>query len=190
MEFMGNALRGLFQTRSGLKSKHFSPGILFSETITNPSPATPGLALPENLKALEVHVRFFSTVEKYMSGLQDALSKTLCLERLVLDIGLLTAHARCEFLEGFRPSLPKLEHLEICGGHTTDYSLTSLLTQYIGSLRSLRLDMVSLINQSPGRQSTSWLHMLSIFLSEDWSLAKVTLTDLSYFNPIFGVRHG
>ena len=179
MKFMSNALRGLFQTRSGLKIKHFSPGILYSESITKPSQATPGLALSENLKALEVHVRFFDTVDKHMSGLQDTLSKTLYLERLVLDIGPLTFYTRCDFLEGFRPSLPKLEHLEICGGHTTEYSLISLLTQYIGSLRSLRLDMVSLIDQSTGGQSTSWLHMLSIFLSEEWNLTKVTLIDLS-----------
>lgn len=183
MKFMNNTLTGLFQTHSRLKIKHFSPGILYSHLITKPSQATLGLALPEHLKALEVHIRFNDTVAEHMSGLQNTLSKTLCLERLVLNIGPHKSHPRCDSLEGFRPSLPKLEHLEICGDHTTEYSLTSLLTQYIGSLRSLRLDMVSLIGEPLGQQSTSWLQMLSIFLSEDWSLAKVSLTDLSYFHP-------
>ena len=183
INFMGNTLRGLFQTRSGRKIKHFSSGILYSQSITKPSQSMLGLALPEHLKALEVHIRFFDYVDEHMSGLQNALSKTLCLERLVLDIGPLRTRARCDFLEGFHPSLPKLERLEICGGHTTEDSLTSLLTQFIGSLRSLRLDMISLIDQPLGQKSTSWSQMLSIFLSEEGGLARITLTDLSYFHP-------
>ena len=183
VKFMGDTLRGLFQTRSGLKIKHFVPGILCSQSITRPNQSMPGLALPEHLQALEVHIRFCNGVDEHMSGLQNTLSKTICLERLLLDIGPRRTHARCDLLEGFRPSLPKLEHLAICGGHTTEYSLTSLLTQLIGSLRSLRLDMVSLIDQPLGQQSTSWSQMLSIFLSEEGGLARITLTDLSYFHP-------
>ena len=179
MKFMKNTLIGLFQTHAGLKIKHFSPGILYSHLITKPSQATPGLALPEHLKALELHIRFYDTADQHMSGLQNTLSKMLCLERLVLEIGPHRTHTRCDFLEGFRPSLPKLEHLEICGGHIAGYYLPSLLIQYIGCLRSLRLDMVSLIGQPQGQQSSSWLQMLSIFLSEDWSLAKVALFVLS-----------
>ena len=183
MKFMNNTLIGFFRRQSRLKIKHFSPGILYSHLIAKPSQATPGLALPEHLKALVVHIRFYDTVDEHMSGLQNTLSKTLCLERLVLNIGPHKTHPHCDFLEGFRPSLPKLEHLEIRGGHTTEYSLTSLLTQYIGSLRNLRLDMVSLIGQGPGQQSTSWLQMMSKFLSKDWNLVKFTLKDLSYFYP-------
>ena len=183
IKFMRNTLRGLFQTRSGRKIKHFSPGILCSRYITKRIQSMRGLALPEHLKALEVHIRFFDDVDEHMSGLQTTLSKTLCLERLVLDIGLIRSRTRCDFLEGFRPSLPKLEHLEICGGHTTEDSLTSLLTQFIGSLRGLRLDKVSLIDQPLGQQSTSWSQVLSIFLSEEGGLARITLTDLSYFHP-------
>ena len=180
---MGNTLRGLFQTRSGRKIKHSSPGIVNSQSSTKPSQSMLGLALPKHLKALEVHIRFFDNVDEHMSGLQNILSKTPCLERLVLAIGPLRTHARCDFLEGFRPSLLKLERFEICGGHTTEYSLTSLLTQFIGSLRSLRLDMVSLIDQPLGQQSTLWSQILSIFLSQEGGLARITLTDLSYFHP-------
>ena len=183
MKFMGETLRGLFQTRSGLKIKHFIPGVLCSQCITRPNQLMPGLALPEHLQGLEVHIRFDDWVNEHMSGLQNTLSKTVCLERLLLNMGPRRTHVRCDFLEGFRPSLPKLEHLEIFGGHTTEYSLTSLLTQFIGSLRSLRLDMVSLINQPLGQQSTSWSQNLSIFLSEEGGLARITLTDLSYFHP-------
>ena len=183
IKFMGNALKGLFQTRSGLKIKHFIPGIIYSEWITKTSQSIPWLVLPEHLKALEVNGRMFDVVDEHMSGLQSALSNTPCLERLVLDIGPLRTRARCDSLEGFRPSLPKLEHLEISGGHTTKYSLTSLLTQFIGSLRSLRLDMVSLHELPLGQNFTSWSQMLSIFLSEEGGLARITLTDLSYFHP-------
>ena len=104
-------------------------------------------------------------------------------KRLVLKIGPRRTHAHGDLLEGFSPSLPKLEHLAICGGHTTEYSLSFLLTQLIGNLNSLRLDMVSLIDPPPGQQSASWSQMLSIFLSEKGHLARITLTDLSYFYP-------
>ena len=183
VNFMGDTLRGLFQTRSGLKIKHFIPGVLYSQSITKPDQSMPGLALPEYLQALEVRIRFCNGVDEHMSGLQKTLSKTICLERLLLDIGPRRTHGHVDLLEGFRPSLPKLEHLAICGGHTTKYSLTALLPQLISNLRSLRLDMVSLIDPPLRQQSTSWLQVLSIFLSEEWGLARITLTDLSYFHP-------
>ena len=116
-----------------------------------------------------------------MSGLQNTLSKTPYLEKLVLIIG----HARTltcpDVLEGFRRSLSKLEHLEICGGHTTEYSLTSLLTQFTSSLRDLTIENVSLVDQPLGQHSISWSQMLSMFLSEEWNLPRITLKDLSYF---------
>ena len=183
VNFMGDTLRGLFQTRSGLKIKHFIPGVLYSQSITKPDQSMPGLALPEYLQALEVRIRFCNGVGEHMSGLQNTLSKTICLERLLLDIGPRRTHDHVDLLEGFCPSLPKLEHFAICGGHTTKYSLTSLLTQLTGNLRSLRLDMVSLVDPPLGQQSTSWSQVLSIFLSEEGGLARITLTDLSYFHP-------
>ena len=183
MKFMSNTLTGLFQTRSGRKVKHFSPGTLSSWYITKPSQSMLGLALFEHLKALEVRIPFVYNVAEHMSGLQNTLSKTPCLEKLVLNIEPIRTRTHSDVLEGFRPSQPKLEHFEICGGHTTEASLTSLLTQFIGSLRSLRLDMISLIGQPLGQHSTSWSKMLSIFVSEDWDLARVTLKDLSYFHP-------
>ena len=183
VKFMGDTLRGLFQTRSGLKIKHFISGVLYSQSITKPDQSMPGLALPEHLQALEVRIRFCNGVDERMSGLQKTLSKTICLERLLLDIGPRRTYARCDLLEGFSPSLPKLEHLAICGGHTTGYSLTSLLTQLIGNLRSMRLDMVSLFDPPSGQPFTSWSQVLSIFLSEEGGLARITLTDLSYFHP-------
>ena len=182
-KYIGDTLRGLFQTRSGLKIKHFIPGFLYSQSITKPNQLMPGIALPEHLQALEVHVRFCDWVNEHMSGLQNTLSKTRCLKRLLLDVGPRRTYDNSDILEGFRPSLPKLEHLAICGGHTTEYSLTALLTQIIGNLRSLRLDMVSLVDPPPGQQSTSWSQVLSIFLSEEGRLARITLTDLSYFHP-------
>ena len=180
IKLMDNTLIGFFETRSAQKIKHFSPGTIHSPSITRPTQSLRRLALPEYLQAMEVHIPFFGTIDEHMSGLHDALSKTLYLEKLVLGIGPRRSHACRDSLKAFRPSLPKLEHLEICGGHTTEHSLTSLLTQYTGSLRNLRLDMVSFIDQPPGQRPTSWLQMLLVFLSEEGSLARVTLTDLSY----------
>ena len=180
MKLMDNTLTGFFQTRSSQKIKHFSPGFIHSPSISRPTQSLRRRNLPEYLQALEVHVPFYGTIDEHMLGLHDALSKTLCREKLVLGIGPRRSHACGDTLKLFRPSLPKLEHLEIYGGHATAHSLTSLLTRYIGSLRSLRLDMVSFIDQPPGQRPNSWLQMLLVFLSEKGSLARVTLTDLSY----------
>ncbi len=182
-KFMRETLTGLFQARSSRKIKQFSPGFLSWQFITMPSQSMLGLALFEHLKALEVRVQYSNDVDEQMSGLQNTLSKTPCLERLVLKIGPIRTRNRSDVLEGFRPSLPKLEHFELCGGHTIEHSLTSLLTQFIGSLRYLRLDMVSLVDQPLVQHSTSWSQMLSIFVSEEWDLARVILRDLSYFHP-------
>ena len=178
---MRKTLTGLFQSRSGQKIKQFNPGFLYSQLITRPSQSMVGLALYEHLKALEVQIMFRIDIDKQMSGLQNTLSKTPYLEKLVLIIG----HARTltcpDVLEGFRPSLSMLEHLEICGGHTTGYSLTSLLTQFTSSLRDLTIENVSLVDQPLGQHSISWSQMLSMFLSEEWNLPRITLKDLSYF---------
>ena len=179
---MRNTLTGLFQTPSGRKIKRFSPGFLYSRSVTRPSQSILGLALYEHLKALEVQIQFRDDIDKHMSGLQSTLSKTPCLEKLSLIIGHIRTHAHSDVLEGFRPSLPKLEHLEICGGHTTEHSLTSLLTQFTGSLRDLTIETVSLVDQLLGQHSTSWSQMLSIFVSEEWNLARIALKDLSYFH--------
>ena len=180
MVSMKNTLIGLFQTPSGRKIKHFIQGFDSWPFITSPCPLR--LALFEHLNALEVRIPFDKYVDEHMSGLQDTLSRTPRLEKLVLVIGPTRARTYSDVLEGFRPSLPKLEHFEIRGGSTTEYSLISLFTQFIGSLRSLRLDSVSLIDQPLGQQITPSSQMLSIFLSEEWGLARVTLTDLSYFH--------
>ena len=182
-KFMRHTLTGLFQAQSGRKIKQFSPGVLSSTFITMPSQPMLGLALFEHLKALEVRILFFDDVDEHMSGLQSTLSKTLCLERLVLKIGHIRTRGRSDMLEGFRPSLPKLEHFELCGVHTTEHSLTSLLYHFIGSLRYLRLDMVSLVDQPLVQHSTSWSRMLSMFVSGEWDFARITLKDLSYFEP-------
>ena len=79
VKFMGNTLRGLCQTRSALKIKHTIPGILCSQSITRPNEFMPELALPKRLQALEVQIRFCDWVSEHMSGLQNALSKMLCL---------------------------------------------------------------------------------------------------------------
>ena len=142
-----------------------------------------GLALFEHLKTLALRIQSVNDIDVQMSGLQNTLSTTPYLEKLVLNFEAGSAFLRSDVLQGFRPSLPKLEHLDICGGHAIEASLTNLLTQFIGSLRSLKLDMVSLIDQPLGQQSTSWSRMLSIFVSEDGNLARVTLIKLSYFHP-------
>ena len=162
---IGHTLTGLFQSRSGRKIKQFIPGFLSSQLITMRSQLMLGLALFEHLKALEVWIQYSDDVDEHMSGLQNTLSKTPCLERLVLTIGPIRTYDHPAVLEGFRPSLPKLEHLELCGGHTTGHSLTSLLNDFIGSLRYLRLDMVSLVDQPLVQHSTSWSRMLSMFVS-------------------------
>lgn len=179
---MRDTLTGLFQTPSGRKIKQFSPGFIYSRSVTRPSQSMLGLALYEHLKALEVQIQFRDDVDKHMSGLQNTLSKTPCLEKLVLIIGHIKTDTHPDVLEGFRPSLPKLEHLELCGGHTTEHSLTSLLTQFTGSLRDLTIETVSLVDQLLGQHSTSWSQLLSIFVSEEWNLARVTLKDLSYLH--------
>ena len=178
---MRKTLTGLFQSRSGRKIKQFSPGFLYSQFITMPSQPMLGLGLYEHLKALEVQIMFRIDIAMQMSGLQNTLSKTPYLEKLVLIMG----HGRTctcpDVLEGFRPSLPKLEHLEIWGGPTTGYTLISLLTQFTGSLRDLTIGNVSLVDQPLGQHSISWSQLLSIFVSEEWNLSRITLKDLSYF---------
>lgn len=183
IQFMSNTLRGLFQTLSGRKIKHFHPGCLAKWYFTKPTQLMLGLALFEHLKTLDLQIRSVIDVDEHMSGLQTTLSKIPCLEKLVLNFETGRALARSDVFDGFSPSLPKLEHFEICGSHTTEASLTSLLTHFIGSLRRLRLDTVSLIDQPLEQHSTSWSRMLSIFVSEDCNLARVTLKKLSYFHP-------
>ena len=185
IKFMGHTLRGLFRTRSSRKIENLTPGFHYSRSITKPSPTMPRLARLEHLKALQVQIQPIYDISQHMSGLQNTLSKTPCLVKLVLDIGHFgpLTSAKSDTLENFRPSLPKLKHFAIYRGKTTDASLTSLLTLFIGSLRSLRLDTVSPIDQPLGQHSASWSKMLSMFVSEDWDLTTVTLKDLSYFHP-------
>ena len=91
-----------------------------------------------------------------------------------------------DLLQNFRPNLPKLRHFELYDAYTTESFLITLLTSFRGTLKGLRLEMLSLVQSDTEFPASTyvpaglWSSVLTIFKSESWNLDKIHLKKLSY----------
>lgn len=87
---------------------------------------------------------------------------------------------QADFLQCFRPSLPKLSRLFLFGITTSEQDLTEFLLNHRATLASLKLTLVSLTDSNPGQSTDSWYQVSREVSQKFPSLGEIDLACLAY----------